>query len=384
MSDESSEPRPVYLIAPLGRSPAVVTETLWYLTVVERRRVYGVELWVTHSDEGADCGLDVLRAVMRGENGLWDQLRSSVGEHAGLLPDLRPNFVVARPGPNVAVAPGLTVIGFEHGGRPLPDIRTPAEAESVAEQLHTRVRTLCRAFENKNVDLIGSIAGGRKNLGSALQGAFELQARPTDLLLHVLLHSKIEEDRSLSRSYVAPVEGMAGLACEDQVSVFEVPFAPLRALLSDDKWQRALDRGSSVALWREIRLDRSTDEKCEIKFERRKKGWLLRIERNGRVVLEVSLSAHQFEMYAALVARPASTLLEDTEYEEWADYIAAHRSNGESGTIVTMSQVRWRLGSLQRALLPLRTRGFEEFDVSGRGVRAYVQSSVNVVLPPGF
>lgn len=54
----------VYVIALLGSSPAVVTETLWLLANVEGLRVRGLEIWTTGPAREAFSGAGKLKAML--------------------------------------------------------------------------------------------------------------------------------------------------------------------------------------------------------------------------------------------------------------------------------------------------------------------------------
>lgn len=367
----------VYLLAPLGTSPAVLTETLWYLTVSEGHQVLGVEVWVTDALDGTPrTSLNALR--QRVEAGLWDRLVGAVGPHAARLPPLPRRFEAYSPAPERPVAPGLVVYRFERDGRPLPDVRDAVDAVAVAEQLHARVRSLCAQLGS--TVLIGSVAGGRKNFGASLQGAFELQARPTDRLVHVLLHENIENDAELFRGYVAPEQPVAGVPVDEQLTVFDVPFPPLRHLLPETEWESALDREDAIALWSQLRANAGAAGQHVARLvSGTERQWRLVIEHRGQEVHSVALTAGSAEMYAALVRVRESA---ERRWEAWSADIFDHPRGRISDFPKAPNEdaVRRRLSELRQFTEELRRVGLGPFALHGEGVDAHIPARERVEL----
>ncbi len=367
-------PRPVYVVAPLGTSPAVVTETLWHLVVREGVKVLGLEIWVTTHSAAA------LQA--RVAAGLWEHLRSAAGAAADLLPPLPADVTPRAP----ALPDGVTVVLLRRGATALPDVRDAGDAAAVADSLHDRVRTLTTAL-GPGVCLVGALAGGRKTFGAALQGAFELEARPGDRLLHVLLHPRIEADREASLAYVAPTGPICGVDLDQQLDVFDVPFAPLRALLPASFWERIRGSdGSATHTWARLRRSAETAGTCQAVLEPRGRRWMLRVDDPA---FELELTPGQAETYQALLAVPP----ERRKYvEDLAEYIQEHPTGRQRPTrngteqVVTLEAMYRRLADLAHATDRLREGGpgLDGFAVHGRGLHSHVPAAerVRVVVQP--
>jgi CRISPR-associated protein (TIGR02584 family) len=365
----------VYLLSPVGASPAVVTETLWYLVVKEGHRVAGVELWVTDSAVGAPrTTLGLLRA--RVEQGLWRRLRGALGEHAHHLPELPDLFPVRGADPTHPRADPLLVQRYERDGEPMSDIRDLADAEQVASQWHARVRYLCSVLGD--IVLVGSISGGRKNVASAVQAAFELQARPQDRLVHVLIHEALDADYASMKDYVAPEQTVRGVPPEQQITLYDVPFPPLRYLPADGSWRAALERDDVGAVWTSLRANLRSAGRHTARLEPDGKAWRLVVFLDGREVYSLRLTGGQAEIYAALIDVPRGT---DDPVTEWAEHIDAHpRGRRRDGTMTTLEAVKKRLSDLAAATSELSARGLGEFALSLDGKDSFVPAADRVTV----
>lgn len=225
----------VYVLAVLGESPSVLTELLWWLCVVERRPIAGVEVWATGR------GARFVRSLATGD--AWRSLEASTGP----LPDLQPE------GTPPDAAHGFRIHRFRLGESVLDDVRSEPESAAVSGILHDRVRTL-RAALGDHIQLVGSLAGGRKTVSGALQTAFCLQAGPTDRLVHVLLHPDLESslrDEGRMAEYVSPQQrwtDLSGVAGAEQIVVYDAPFPRIKHLVRR-RLADALERLSWDEVW---------------------------------------------------------------------------------------------------------------------------------------
>lgn len=251
--------QPVYVFALMGTAPAVVTELCWHLVTVQRKQIVGLEIWTTGPDD--DPGLSGAKSLRLAlDNGAWESLRGTLSAAARAALPHMPSFDALREAPppsreELAHASagdlGTRFALFtDAGGTPLRDVRDPLDADLVQATLHDRVRELRLGLPSK-VDLVASLAGGRKTMSAALSTAFELQARPQDRLVHVLVHEELEplvaqggppwwwcphpitdeEVERVGRRAVAVRElGMI----DDPVMVFDQPRVQIRELLRGD------------------------------------------------------------------------------------------------------------------------------------------------------
>ncbi|WP_126443804.1 CRISPR-associated ring nuclease Csm6 [Sulfuricystis multivorans] len=115
-------------------------------------------------------------------------------------------------------------------GRPLDDIRTPADNTHAADRITEIVRSLT---SDPQAALHVSIAGGRKTMGYYLGYALSLFGRPQDRLSHVLVSEPFES--SWEFFYPTPYEriiqtrdGKLADCREAKVTLAEIPFVRLR------------------------------------------------------------------------------------------------------------------------------------------------------------
>jgi len=260
--------RGAYVLAVLGESPAVLSELLWWLCVREQRPVAGIEVWATGR------GGERLRKLV--DSPAWSELSAQTGP----LPMLQPVDTPPQASHGFRVHPLLC------GDRVLHDVRSQEESAAVAARLHDRVRSI-RADLPDHIDLVASLAGGRKTVSAALQTALCLQAGPTDRLVHVLLHAELEA--ALRRegqltSFCAPGprwQALSHVPVDDQVLVYDVLFPRIRQLvprrlaqaLAELPWDKVwpvLDANTGRSaharlvreareLWRFVIVDATTD-----------------------------------------------------------------------------------------------------------------------------
>jgi len=213
------------LLAVVGQSPQILTETLYALAVTVQDEVPFVptEVQVVTTEVGAK----VLRErLLAGPDSIWDQL----------LEDY-------RLGPINFGSAGVFVVA-NAGGEPLHDIRSAAENACLADAITERVRVLT---SDPDCALHVSLAGGRKTMGYYAGYALSLFGRIQDRLSHVLVSAEYEalpdfhyptpESRMLpTRDGRSTVD-----ASHAVVELAQIPFVRLRALLP----QAMLDAPSS-------------------------------------------------------------------------------------------------------------------------------------------
>jgi len=240
---QPAEPAPV-LLAVIGMSPAVLTETIWALAR-EPEPVVPARVLVVTTRVGRDRLLESLFVPSPQLGGLspWDALRRDIqslgvdlasspsgGGHAqagGLLrfgdtPDDIRVITAAEPGSGRS--------------RELDDIRSPRDNEAAADFLLEQVRAL---VENPDTPLIASIAGGRKTMGALLYACMTLIGRETDRLTHVLVSEPYETLRDFwfptqPGKPPADRQGRNRMPAEARVELADVPFVPLRNLFQKE------------------------------------------------------------------------------------------------------------------------------------------------------
>lgn len=156
------------LLAVTGLSPQIVTETLYALAHSDPPFLPNEVHLITTAD-----GARLARAAL---------LHADGGQFHALLADYPALGKPAFPEANIHVITGPD-------GKPLADIRTPAENAAAADAITALMAELTR---DAAAALHVSIAGGRKTMGFYLGYAFSLYARAQDRLSHVLVSPPFE------------------------------------------------------------------------------------------------------------------------------------------------------------------------------------------------
>ena len=172
-------PQRYNLIAVLGISPAILTETIYHLA---RRR----EPWKPASVHvvTTTTGAGFIDALLLGRERFY---RGRTIEPAEARWEAFCEEVLGEP------LPMPEPLIPERGGRSIEDVRDPDDDEALANLCYDTVERLTR----DGLPLIGSIAGGRKTMSAHLMTAFSTYARPQDRLFHVLVQPpSYETERS--------------------------------------------------------------------------------------------------------------------------------------------------------------------------------------------
>jgi CRISPR-associated protein (TIGR02584 family) len=172
------------LLAVLGSSPAVLTETLWALAQ-ETPPILPDSVVVVTTTTGRSTLRQQLLSPMPTWKGrtVWQALRTTLlGKNAGHDRRLQLETPIVIGLPN---AESGTLCELE-------DIRTGTDNAAAAETILTAVR---RFTTDADTRLIGLLAGGRKTMGALLHAALSLAGRPGDRLLHVLVNEPFDHPK---------------------------------------------------------------------------------------------------------------------------------------------------------------------------------------------
>ncbi len=197
------------LLAVTGLSPQTLTETVYALAVERKPGWVPHEIHLVTTADGAERAR---LALLWDEPAWFHRLCRDYG-----LPD------IAFDEDHVHVIP-------DAGGNPLPDIRTPADNECVADFICDMVRQFTVSTKT---ELHVSIAGGRKTMGYYLGYALSLFGRPWDRLSHVLVSEPYEStwDFFYPTPYSRVIQTRNGDLADTRnarVMLAEIPFVSLR------------------------------------------------------------------------------------------------------------------------------------------------------------
>jgi CRISPR-associated protein (TIGR02584 family) len=185
----------INVIALVGLTPAVVTETL-YAILREGGRIGAIYLVATKASEAA---INYLSAPNTGQiAALW-----AIHGRGEALPAIR-----------------VCLISCDN--IPIPDIQTSDHHNLMADTINDLVSELTSA---SNPVLHASIAGGRKTMGAILMLAMCLHGRADDRISHCLVAPELEADRNFYFPMPADAQADAG------VNLVDLSFPRLRYLL---------------------------------------------------------------------------------------------------------------------------------------------------------
>lgn len=209
---EAESQKRIHLIALCGMSPAVVFETVWAL-VKQRKLVPQSVVIVTTT--GAERPI---RAILDTK---WDGFLDRLG-----VPRIR--YVIRVPG--------------EAENHPLEDLRTAADCATYEKMLMTLFDRSVADSPAANVDMVLSVAGGRKSMGVSAATLFALAARQGDRMVHVLVNDPYDNPK-LTPPFLYPESGDIHVdpdgtkhpAKAARVELTEIPFVPLGDLVGGKK-----------------------------------------------------------------------------------------------------------------------------------------------------
>ena len=212
------------LIAVIGNTPQVMTETFWALRV--QRHVPIDEVFVMTTTMGkATC----------------QQLLLDEGRFEQMLADY--DIV-----PNTGVFDANHIIVFEDAeGNHLDDIRTSEENSLARDQIFRRIKDWT---QDADVALHCSIAGGRKSIGYLLGAAIQFFGRPQDRLYHVLVTPpEIEMNRDfffppVREAQILTPDGQHISTADVRIELAELPYVSVRdiSVFDDESYDRILQK----------------------------------------------------------------------------------------------------------------------------------------------
>ncbi len=337
-----------YVLCILGESPSILSNLLWWISTAEGRPIAGIEVWAT--------GRGAQRLVDLTTLGGWGRLQAATGP----LP-------TPRTGAEPASGYGFRVHCHQLDGRVLDDVRSAEEAAAVNATLHDRVRTLRHELP-ADIQLIGCLAGGRKTVSAAMQTAFCLQGRATDRLVHVVFEEAMEEALRMAgrhAEYVFPEptwEELSGVARQDQIVVYDVPYPRLRYLVPR-RLAEALETRPWAEVWPTLEANMGRDARAVL-FRRGLQSWTYEIRdaASDELLYHTALKRRLGATMAALAtATSGATALDlvawlDTNDMGWAPQPAT----GVDADDIRAGAMRSAISGLRRALedLPIGLEAF--------------------------
>lgn len=205
-----------FLIAGMGTSPAVLTETVWALAH-QKKPVVPDEIVVLTTKSGKDA---LRTAVMSGVPCVWERLKVALRKEK-----------IAIDGKLVFGDTSIRIMP-DASGNEIVDLRTGADNLRAADFMLGELR---KYTEDTETTILCSIAGGRKTMSALLFSCMTLLGREQDKVYHVLLPPELEQGveppfffPEPGKTYTAKATGKKYKAIKVQSEVFEVPFVRMR------------------------------------------------------------------------------------------------------------------------------------------------------------
>jgi CRISPR-associated protein (TIGR02584 family) len=201
------------LLCVTGLSPQVITETLYALTQVEKKRIDEI------------CVITTLK-------GKQEIMKNLLDKNSGKFFAFCKDYKIK---PSTIRFNEKTIKLLESPqGRILEDLRTKEEYEWAGDHICEIVRKMT---QERNTKIHASAAGGRKTMSIYLTAAMQLFGRTKDELSHVLVTAEFESNQFYyKKPYPDWITDRQGKQlCTDNAEIYlaDIPFIRLRGVTSD-------------------------------------------------------------------------------------------------------------------------------------------------------
>lgn len=212
----------VVLVAAIGISPAVLTETIWAMAQ-SKDPVVPARISVITTKSGRDR---LVSEILEGSPSVWDEMVKALKADQIALPA---DFRFGRA--------SITIIPDERGNE-AEDLRSAGDNQRAAD---TMLETLRKYTEDPETVVYASIAGGRKSMSALMFSCMSLLGRTDDRITHVLTNPEAVNMISLKdrRPFYFPKKGHTYeygpqdrreriSAGKVNIELFDVPFVRTR------------------------------------------------------------------------------------------------------------------------------------------------------------
>ncbi|RLA06454.1 MAG: TIGR02584 family CRISPR-associated protein [Gammaproteobacteria bacterium] len=199
------------LIITIGKSPQVLTETL-YVMAIDKKLAVPDEIYVLTTKDGAKKSRQ--------------KLMSKTGEVAKLCDEY--NL------PKIKFTNKNIITIKDANNLPMEDIRTEDDNQQTADQITNFMRVIC---QDDNNQLFVCLSGGRKTFSYYMGMAMTLFGREQDVLSHVL----VDKDYEFVADFFYPTKQAKWLKnnngkkinCQDaKITLSQIPYIRLREILT--------------------------------------------------------------------------------------------------------------------------------------------------------
>jgi len=213
-------PNPITLIATIGSSPAVLTEAVYALHKYGEWPVEEIKIITTAH------GAERIKECLFGENKVWIRLCEELGiDPYSIKIPFRSEIKGVR----------------DDNGKELKDIQHSGDDRIMASHIQQLVK---QEADKSDRRLFGLLSGGRKTMSSHLMAAFQLFARRSDRLFHILVSEPYENIPDFyfptSQSVMLPLYDHNGAKIDEcnaqdaRVNLIDIPYLRLRPFLETE------------------------------------------------------------------------------------------------------------------------------------------------------
>jgi len=210
------------LIAVMGTTPAVLTETIWALAH-ENPPTFPARIYVITTRRGRQSLDELLFAI-----GNWDRLRQRICT----------KFPPAQGRLDFGPAQDcIRLLPYPKGERDLDDILNKPHSAAAGDCIMRVVREFT---DDSNKRIIASVAGGRKTMGVLLASCMMLLGRRQDRLCHVLVHPPYDSPRLEplfffpEKEVVHRLDGERYPSEKARIELVDIPFVRMRGWYERD------------------------------------------------------------------------------------------------------------------------------------------------------
>lgn len=298
------------LVALVGLSPAVLTETIYALCLGSEIGIPDRILVVTTT-----TGRDRLIAKLFHHHG-WKRLLDRLERDLG--PGALANKL--RFGP---IEDCIRVIPNQSRDQNLRDVRTVEDNTAVADFLMDTVRGPC---EDEDIQITASLAGGRKTMSALLLSIMSMLGRFSDRVVHVLVNDPWDRIPDFlfpgcPGDFHHPDTEEPLNSSTANVTLAEVPLVPLRYIFKKEIGRSASSYNRLIEQLRYKTAELDTDLEIEVNTS------------SGSILISgtlISASSMEFAFYGALARRAAEGLPALEQYIDLEEPVRQFTENHHS------------------------------------------------------
>jgi CRISPR-associated protein (TIGR02584 family) len=211
----------ILFVSVIGKSPAVLTETLWEWVLQYPESIPDRILVFTTT-----TGASYIKKTLFSEQNRWDKFVHDLEKKSNVSLVGKLQF-----GP---IADCIRIIPGKNRSSELLDIKTAEDNQLAAEYF---METLRYYTENPEVRIIASLSGGRKTMSSLLHSTLNLLGRKQDTLTHILVSEPWEQIPEFlypnNKCFKDPRNGKNISGETAELHLAEIPLFPVRYFLPE-------------------------------------------------------------------------------------------------------------------------------------------------------